>query len=178
MALDTCSCSRHRRAEHPDGIVPASQVVCHTFLSPNNHYHLVIETPDANRAKGTRQLNGVYTPCFNRHHGHVGHVFQGRYQAILVDRDAYLLELARYVVLNPVRADMVTSPQQWRWSSYHATGGQVHAPEWLVTSGCCGSLGRGPQAHARYTQFVREAQTQPSIWHDLRNQMCWGDERL
>jgi putative transposase len=90
-----------------------------------NHYHLVIETLDANLARGMRQLNGVYTQCFNRHHGHTGHVFQGRYKAILVDRDAYLLELARYVVLNPVRAGMVKSPQQWRWSSYAAMMGEV-----------------------------------------------------
>ena len=93
----------------------------------------MIETPDANRAKSTRQLNGVYTPCFNRQHGCVGHVFQGRYKAILVDREPYLLELVRYVVLNPVRAGMVTTPEPWRWSSYHATAGQVHAPDWLAT---------------------------------------------
>ena len=84
--------------------------VCYAYCLMTNHYHLVIETPDANLARGMRQLNGVYTQCFNRHHGHTGHVFQGRYKAILVDRDAYLLELARYVVLNPVRAGMVKSP--------------------------------------------------------------------
>ena len=65
--------------------------LCWAYRLMTNHYHLVIETPEANRAKGMRQLNGVYTQCFNQHHGHVGHVLQGRYQAILVDRDAYLL---------------------------------------------------------------------------------------
>jgi putative transposase len=99
--------------------------VCYAYCLMTNHYHLVIETLDANLARGMRQLNGVYTQCFNRHHGHTGHVFQGRYKAILVDRDAYLLELARYVVLNPVRAGMVKSPQQWRWSSYAAMMGEV-----------------------------------------------------
>jgi putative transposase len=98
---------------------------CYAYCLMTNHYHLVIETPDANLARGMRQLNGVYTQCFNRHHGHTGHVFQGRYKAILVDRDSYLLELARYVVLNPVRVGMVKSPQQWRWSSYAAMMGEV-----------------------------------------------------
>ena len=72
-----------------------------------NHYHILIETPDSNLAKGMRQLNGVYTQRFNRKHRRVGHVFQGRYKAILVQKEAYLLELARYIVLNPVRAYMV-----------------------------------------------------------------------
>jgi len=78
----------------------------------------VIETPDGNLSKGMRQLNGVYTQASNRRHGRIGHLFQGRYKAILVDRDAYLLELTRYVVLNPVRAGMVAHPGDWRWSSY------------------------------------------------------------
>ena len=69
-----------------------------------HHYHLLIETPDANLSKGMRQLNGVYTQRFNRTHARVGHVFQGRFKAILVHKDSYLLELARYVVLNPLRA--------------------------------------------------------------------------
>ena len=79
-----------------------------------------------------RQLNGVYTQRFNRHHGRVGHVFQGRYKAILVDREPYLLEFVRYVVLNTVPAGMVTSPEPWRWSSDQATAGQIHAPDWLA----------------------------------------------
>ena len=65
-----------------------------------------------------RQLNGVYTQIVNRAHGRVGHVFQGRYKAILVDKESYLLELARYVVLNPVRAGMVDNVADWPWSSY------------------------------------------------------------
>jgi putative transposase len=75
-----------------------------------NHYHLLLETPDANLAKGMRQLNGVYTQYVNRTHGRVGHLFQGRFKAILVGRESYLLDLARYVMLNPVRAGMVRAP--------------------------------------------------------------------
>ena len=91
----------------------------------NNHYHLVIETPDGNLSKGMRQLNGVYTQAFNHRHHRVGHIFQGRFKAILVQKDSHFLELCRYVVLNPVRAKAVSYPGQWKWSSYRATAGTV-----------------------------------------------------
>jgi len=81
--------------------------ICYAYCLMGNHYHLMIETPDANLSKGMRHLNGVYTQAFNRCHRRVGHVFQGRYKAILVEADSYLMELSRYVVLNPVRAGMV-----------------------------------------------------------------------
>ena len=73
----------------------------------------------------------VYTQTFNRAHGRAGHVFQGRYKAILVEKESYLLELSRYIVPNPVRAGMVTSPKDWPWSSYRATVGQVKALSYL-----------------------------------------------
>src|SRR6185312_11425582 len=95
-------------------------------------YHLLIETPESNLSKGMRQLNGVYTQRFNRWHGRVGHVFQGRYKAIIVQKESYLLELARYVVLNPIRAGMVPTPDEWQWSSYRATAGLAPAPSWLT----------------------------------------------
>ncbi|MBU4594901.1 MAG: transposase, partial [Proteobacteria bacterium] len=82
-------------------------VLCHAYCLMTNHFHLLLETPDANLSKAMRQLNSVYTQAFNRRHGRVGHVLQGRFKAIVVDREAYLLELCRYVVLNPVRAGMV-----------------------------------------------------------------------
>jgi len=91
----------------------------------SNHYHLVVETPEGNLSKGMRQLNGVYTQYVNRAHGRVGHVFQGRYTGILVEKESYLLELTRYVVLNPVRAGMVDDPRAWPWSSYRAMVGEA-----------------------------------------------------
>lgn len=90
---------------------------CHAYCLTNNHYHLLIETPDVNLSAGMRQLNGVCTQRFNRRHGRVGHVFQGRFKAILVERDRYLLELCRYIVLNPVRAKMVRDAARYEWSS-------------------------------------------------------------
>jgi putative transposase len=93
----------------------------------DNHYHLVIETPDGNLSKGMRQLNGVYTQTFNRRHHRVGHLFQGRFKGILVQKESHYLEVCRYVVLNPVRAKAVKHPREWAWSSYRATGGLAHS---------------------------------------------------
>jgi putative transposase len=153
--------------------------VCYAYCLMTSHYHLVIETLDPNLSRGMRQLNGVYTQQFNQHHGRVGHVFQGRYKAILIDREPYLLHLVRYVVLNPVRAGMVTSPEPWRWSRDHAAVGQAHTPDWLATEWVLRQFGtRRAQAHQRFAQFVRDGQTQPSIWHELRNQIYLGDEQF
>src|SRR3989339_1664941 len=81
--------------------------LCHAYCLMTNHYHLLIETPNANLSTGMRQLNGVYTQALNRRRNRVGHVFQGRYKAVLVQKDNHLLELCRYIVLNPVRAGLV-----------------------------------------------------------------------
>jgi REP element-mobilizing transposase RayT/predicted RNase H-like HicB family nuclease len=94
--------------------------LCHTYCLMDNHYHLLVETPEGNLSFEMRQLNGIYTLRFNRRHGRIGHVFQGRFKAILVERESYLLELCRYVVLNPVRAGMVANAAQYPWSSYPA----------------------------------------------------------
>lgn len=90
-----------------------SNYVVHAFCQMTNHYHLLLETIDGNLSDGMRQLNGVYSQYFNRRHDLVGHVFQGRYKAILVQKESYLLELARYIVLNPVRAKLVTDAANW-----------------------------------------------------------------
>jgi REP element-mobilizing transposase RayT len=105
--------------------------ICHAYCLMSNH--LLVETPDANLSKGMRQLNEVYTQHVNRTHGRVGHLFQGRFKAILVERDSYLLELACYVVLSPVRAGMVRTLGAWPWSSYRATAGEVAAAPFLAT---------------------------------------------
>jgi len=115
----------------------------HAYFLMGNHYHLMIETPEANLTKGMRQLNGVFTQCSNRRHKRSGHLFQGRYKAILVDRDSYFLELARYVVLNPVRAAMVKYPHLWVWSSYGAMIGKATPPAWSPPTICWQSSARG-----------------------------------
>jgi REP element-mobilizing transposase RayT len=151
--------------------------VCHAYCLMGNHYHLLIETPDGNLSKGMRQLNGVYTQRFNRIHDKVGHVFQGRYKAILVDKESYLLELARYIVLNPVRAGMVRSANDWRWSSYRATSGQGPCPSFLATDWLLASFGkRKKAAREKYKAFVSEGKNQPSPWASLRNQIYLGSD--
>ena len=108
------------------------RVVCHAWVLMPNHYHLLLETPEANLSRAIRHLNGVYTQAFNRRHRRVGHLFQGRFKAILLEKDAHLLALCRYVVLNPVRAGLVRHPRAWGWSSYRATAGEESAPTWLT----------------------------------------------
>src|SRR4030067_888093 len=122
-----------------------------------NRYPLLVETPDANLSIGMRQLNGVYPQRFNRRHRRVGHVFQGRYHAILVQKETYLLELTRYVVLNPVRAGMVAEPGHWPWSSYGAMLDQVRAPTWLETDWLLAQFATARRdAGDRAERFVRE----------------------
>jgi REP element-mobilizing transposase RayT len=151
--------------------------VCHAWCLMGNHYHLVIETPDGNLSKGMRQLNGVYTQYSNRRHRRVGHLFQGRYKAILVDGDSYLLELARYVVLNPVRAGMVKEPGEWPWSSYLAMVGKQPSPPWLETDGLLAAFGqKRAVAIRRYREFVFQGIGEESIWINLKSQVFLGDE--
>lgn len=151
--------------------------VCHAYCLMDNHYHLLIETPDANLQEGMRQLNGIYTQKFNRLHARVGHVFQGRYKAILVERDSYLLELCRYIVLNPVRAKMVQEAGQFSWSSYQATAGQIACPKWLETDWLLSQLSvRKTTARKKYAQFVTQGKLQESPWKKLKGQVLLGDD--
>ena len=106
--------------------------ICHSYCLMDNHYHLLLETPVPNLSAGMRQLNGIYTQAFNRHHRRGGHLFQGRFKAIVVEKQAHLLELSRYIVLNPVHAGMVQSPEGYLWSSYCATIGQTKLADFLT----------------------------------------------
>ena len=150
---------------------------CHAYCLMGNHYHLMIETPEGNLTKGMRQLNGVFTQWSNRRHKRSGHVFQGRYKAILVDRDSYFLELARYIVLNPVRAAMVKHPKQWKWSSYGATSGTAETLAWVTTDDLLAQFSkRRAAARRKYQDFVAEGMGKESIWKDLQGQIYLGDD--
>ncbi|WP_367268239.1 transposase, partial [uncultured Thiohalocapsa sp.] len=150
--------------------------LCHAYCLMTNHYHLLVETVDGNLSKGMRQLNGVFTQSSNRRHGRQGHLFQGRFKGILVDKDSYLLELSRYVVLNPVRAGMVTAPEQWCWSSYRVTAGESAPPGWLETDFVLGQFAEDRErAQARYKRFVLEGLGR-NVWQNLRQQVYLGDE--
>jgi len=142
-----------------------------------NHYHLLVETPDSNLSKGMRYLNGVYTQRLNRKHARVGHVYQGRFKATLVERDVYLKELARYIALNPVRAGMVSSAEQWDWSSYRITIGLDFCPTWFDRRGLLNQFGRNRKAALQnYMQFVADGIQQSSPWSHLKNQIYLGSD--
>ena len=149
----------------------------HAYCLMDNHYHLVIETVDNTLSSGMKYLNGCYSQSYNRQYKRVGHVFQGRFKAILVEKEAYLLELARYVVLNPVRAEMVRTAGDWPWSNYRTTAGMNGAPQWLNTD-CTLSMfsdNRGI-AWKAYQQFVANGKGLPSPWSELKNQIFLGSE--
>ena len=151
--------------------------ICHAYCLMNNHYHLVIETPDGNLSMGMRHLNGVYTQNFNKKHGRVGHVFQGRFKGIVVQKDSHFLEVCRYVVLNPVRAKMITHPRQWRWSSYRATAGLAPAHGCLTVDEILSHFGQRRNAtQEKYSEFVQAGINNPSIWDGLEAQSLLGVE--
>jgi REP element-mobilizing transposase RayT len=151
--------------------------LCYAWCLMDNHYHIVIETIEGNLSQGMRQLNGVYTQNSNRKHGRVGHIFQGRYKAILIEKEAYLLELSRYVVLNPIRADRVNDIADWKWSNYSAMIGKELLPEWLETDWLLSQFGASKnEAIIAYKNFVREGIGLPPIWDALKCQMYLGED--
>uniref|UniRef100_UPI00404868E5 REP-associated tyrosine transposase n=1 Tax=Rheinheimera sp. TaxID=1869214 RepID=UPI00404868E5 len=159
-----------------DNVCAQYNWVVHTYCLMTNHYHLLVETPDANLSKGMRQLNGTYTQAFNRKHQRVGHLFQGRYKGILVDKDAYLLELSRYIVLNPVRARMVSTPDDWRWSSWHSVMGNTPSPDWLATDTLLGMFAKQRKtARKKYADFVQQGNG-ITLWENLTNQVFLGSD--
>lgn len=151
--------------------------LCHAYCLMDNHYHLLIETPQPNLSQGMRQLNGLYTQAYNRRHHRVGHLFQGRFKAILVEKEAHLLELCRYVVLNPVRAKVVPHPRQWAWSSYRATVGESERPAYVTVDWILGQFAKPLHtAQERYRAFVAEGRGQPRPWDQLTGQIYLGTE--
>jgi len=153
--------------------------ICHAYCLMNNHYHLIIETPDGNLSAGMRQLNGVYTQTFNKRHKRVGHLFQGRYKAILIQKDSHLLEVCRYVVLNPVRARAVDRPELWQWSSYQGTGGKEKPHPCLTTEWILGQFGTTRRiTEEAYQKFVQSGIRQESIWKAVRAQSILGEEEF
>jgi len=130
--------------------------VIHTYCLMENHYHLLLETPSANLSQIMRHINGAYTTYFNIKHKRAGHLLQGRFKAILVDKDAYAKELSRYIHLNPVRAKIVDAPEKYEWSSYQYYIGLKKSPAWLKKDFILGYFGcKIKEATFEYKKFVR-----------------------
>jgi putative transposase len=134
--------------------------IIHVYCLMGNHYHLLLETPRGNLSKVLHHINGAYTTYFNIKRGRSGHLFQGRFKGILVEKDAYCKELSRYIHLNPVRAGLVKKPSEYPWSSYRYFVGKDKKPEWLTTELVLGDFGgEGRKGYRRYREYVEREET-------------------
>lgn len=140
---------------------------CLSYCLMDNHFHLLLRTPDPNLPRGMQQLKGGYALAFNRRHERVGHLFAGRYGAQLVQQDAHLLETFRYIALNPVRAGLCRDPIDWSWSAHPALAGQARAPALLQVEEALSwfALQGEPAGPRRYLEFVSAASplVEPSL---------------
>lgn len=129
--------------------------LCLAYCLMDNHVHLLVKTPEPNLAAGIQRLHGLHGQAFNRRHRTSGHVFQGRYGAVVVYWTAHLLALARYIALNPVEAGLCKEPAEWVWGSHAALVGGT-APGWLDVARLLGYFGAyGGEPRQRYLDFVR-----------------------
>jgi len=157
-------------------VVKRYHFLLHAYCLMDNHYHLLIETPEGNLQKGMRQLNGIYAQHFNKKHQRVGHLLQGRYKSILVDKENYLLELSRYIVLNPLRAGIVKDPGDYQWSSYQATAGNTPIPG-LLTDWILSQFNKERRkACIQYQAFIRSGINKTSPLKEVKSQLYLGKE--
>jgi putative transposase len=135
----------------------------HGYCLLPNHYHVVVETRAADLSSGMRWLNGRYAQAFNRIHGFDGHLFQGRFHSVSVESDWHLLELGRYLALNPVRAGLCSRPEDWIWSSYRALAGLEAPRRFLAPAPLLSLFGRSPEeARERFIGFVQDLPARPA----------------
>ncbi|NOQ23538.1 MAG: helix-turn-helix domain-containing protein [Candidatus Aegiribacteria sp.] len=152
----------------------------HAYCLMSNHYHLLLETPDGNLSVGMKLLNSVYAQYFNHSHDRTGHLFQGRFKAIVVEKDSYLLELCRYIVLNPVRSGIVKSPDDYKWSSYRQTAGlyqredNLLSTEWILSQFGFDKF----TAEREYILFVNDSDDTVSPFEKTRGHLILGGERF
>jgi putative transposase len=145
-------------------VVRRNRWKCFGYCLMTNHFHLVLETPEPNLGHGMHRLNGLYAQRFNQRWGHKGHLFEERFHGGLIVSDVHMLELARYVVLNPIRAGICNAPEEWPWSSYGGTTGHVRAGAFLAVDELLAYFGRTLDvARTEFAAFVRDG-----LWHRPR----------
>lgn len=152
--------------------------IIHTYCLMGNHYHLIVETIEANLSSGMKQLNGVYTQKVNRRHKRAGHLFQGRYKSILLQKDNHLLEACRYTALNPVRAKIVRYPWEYKWSSYNAVMDREAKEKFLTTDWILSQFSHArKKAQKLYKEFVLAGINEKKALHNkAQHQVIFGDE--
>lgn len=150
---------RERFLSYFESAVNRYGAIIHAYCLMGNHYHLLIETPCGNLSQIMQHINGAYTNYYNTKRKRSGHLFQGRYKAILIEADEYATELSRYIHLNPVRAGIVKTPEGYAWSSYRDYIGEGKALEWLKTAFVLGYFGKKTsEAEREYRKFVEDLQ--------------------
>ena len=137
---------------------------CFAWVLMNNHFHLLLQTPEANLSAGMHDLNSGYATWFNRRHQRAGSLFQGRFKGILVEDESYCWTLSRYIHLNPVRAKMVQRPEEHAWSSYPHYLRSRGAPDWLDWQSVLAEIGKDPRSARRaYRRFVEQGVTDKAV---------------
>jgi putative transposase len=151
--------------------------ICHGYCLLDDQYRLIIETPEANLGRGMGRLNAVYSQWFNRRYDRIGHLFQGRYKAIIIEKPRWLAAVARDLAWAPARAGLVKRPGQWTWSSHRALAKDRDGPPWLTVDSLLGEFAGAPEGARRaYRAYIAEGKQAPSPWENVRAQMYLGDD--
>lgn len=152
----------------------------HGYALMGNHYHLLIETPRPNLSRAMHYVNASYAGRFNRKRKRAGHLLQGRYRGLLIEKDSHLLSVSRYIHLNPVRAGVCERPEQYVWSSYLEYIGRVKRSGWLTCEWVLEQFASEPaQARRRYKRFVEDGLgLNENPFEGLRNGFVLGSEKF
>ena len=151
--------------------------ICHGYCLLDKQYCLLLETPEANLGRGIGRLNAIYSQWFNRRHGRSGHLFQGRYKAVIIEKSVWLTAVARDLAWAPARAGLVKRPGQWPWSSHRAIGKDRDAPPWLTVDWILGDFAGVPDGTRKaYRDYVADGKDASSPWEQVRAQMYLGSE--
>jgi putative transposase len=148
----TANRDREKFLDYLEAAYKRFKIVVHEYCLMPNHYHLIMETPLGNLCKCMQYINSSYTAYYNVKWKRAGHLFQGRYKSILVDADSYIKQLSRYIHLNPVRAKLVKSPEEYKWSSYRYYISTKKAPNFLNTVFTLRLFGNSKKEYKRFVE--------------------------
>lgn len=160
-------------------VVKRYKWVCHAYCIGETEYNIVIETPKANLSIGMRQLNGMYTQKFNKRHSSKGHIFQGRFKAVILEKELYLKEICRYAVLLASRQSVAKNINTFKWSSYRATAGVVEPPAFLHTDWILSQFAKRPKiAQQKYKDYIKEGRKAENPLDSVKGQILLGSQEF